>query len=211
MLKYYFGLLGIMLALNVKAQYPGFSLLQNQETFKQTFNSATKNVSDIKSDFIQEKTLSMLSDKITSRGNFWFKREYKVRMEYIHPFPYLLILNGGKIYIRDGQKENKLSASSSKIFEQVNRILLDCVGGTILKNPDFHARVFESPGSYLIELNPVAKNLKELYQKINIFIDRKDYTAESIDMFELSGDHSSIRFFNKVLNANIPDTLFAIP
>ncbi len=211
MLKYYFGMLGIMLALTVKAQYPGFALLQNQETFKQTFNSATKNVSGIKSDFIQEKTLSMLSDKITSRGNFWFKRENKVRMEYTHPFPYLLILNGGKIYIRDGQKENKLSASSSKIFEQVNRILLDCVGGTILKNPDFQARVFESPGSYLIELKPVAKNLKELYQKINIFIDRKDFTAESIDMFELSGDHSSIRFFNKVLNANIPDTLFAIP
>lgn len=211
MIKYYFGLLGIVLALTVKAQYPGFVLVQNQETFKQTLNSVTRNVSDINSDFIQEKTLSMLSDKITSRGNFWFKRENKVRMEYTHPFPYLLILNGGKIYIRDGQKENKLSASSSKIFEQVNRILLDCVGGTILRNPDFQARVFESPKSWLIELNPVAKNLKELYQKINIFIDRKDFTAESIDMFEISGDHSSIRFFNKVLNANIPDALFAIP
>lgn len=209
--KFCFGLLGIILTLAANAQYPGFSLFKNQDAFKQAFNAATKNTFSIKSDFSQEKTLSMLTDKITSRGNFWFKRENKVRMEYTQPFPYLLILNGGRIYIRDGQKENKLSANSGKVFEQVNRILLDCVGGTILTNPDFRARVFEGPGSFLIELDPVAKNLKELYQKINIFIDKKDYTAVSIDMFELSGDHSSIHFFNKVLNANIPDTQFAIP
>lgn len=209
--KFYFGILGIILTVSAEAQYPGFLLLKNQDAFKQAFNTATKNTSSIKCDFIQEKFLSMLSDKITSRGTFWFKRENKVRMEYTQPFPYLLILSAGKIFIRDGQKENKLSANSSKVFEQVNRILLDCVGGTILTNPDFQARIFESPGGFLIELNPVAKNLTELYQKINIFIDKKDYTAESIDMFELSGDHSSIRFFNKVLNANIPDTLFAIP
>ena len=118
---------GIILTLTANAQYPGFSLLKNQDAFKQAFNAATKNTISIKSDFSQEKTLSMLTDKITSRGNFWFKRENKVRMEYTQPFPYLLILNGGKIYIRDGQKENKLSANSGKVFEQVNRILLDCV------------------------------------------------------------------------------------
>jgi outer membrane lipoprotein-sorting protein len=196
---------------SVKAQYPGFMLVKNQDEFKQAFNTATKNTTSIKSDFIQEKNLSMLSDKITSRGKFWFKKENKVRMEYTYPFNYLMILNAGRIYVKDGQKENKVSANSNKVFQQVNRITVDCVGGTILSNPDFHTRIFEGPKSYLIELEPVAKNLKELYQKINIFIDKKDYAASAIDMFEISGDNSSIRFLNKELNANVPDTLFAIP
>jgi outer membrane lipoprotein-sorting protein len=209
--KFCFCVAGLFLALTVKAQYPGFALLKNPEEFKQAFQTATKNTASIKSNFVQEKNLSMLSDKITSRGKFWFKRENKVRMEYTHPFAYLMILNNGQIYIKDGNKENKISSNSNKVFQQVNRILLDCVGGTILSNPDFHTRIWEGPKAYLIELVPVEKSLKELYQKINIFIDKKDYAASAIDMFELSGDNSSVRFLNKELNANIPDTLFAIP
>ncbi len=210
MRKFCFCVAGFFLILTVKAQYPGFALLKNPEEFKQAFSAATKNTASIKSDFIQEKNLSMLADKITSRGKFWFKKENKVRMEYTSPFTYLMILNAGRIYIKDGQKENKVSAHSNKVFQQVNRILVDCVGGTILSNPDFHSRIFEGSKAYLIELEPVTKNLKELYQKINIFIDKKDYAASAIDMFELSGDNSNIRFLNKELNANIPDTLFTI-
>lgn len=209
--KICFCLICFSLMASIKAQNPGFTLLKNPENFKLAFTAATKSIYSIQSDFIQEKNLSMLSDKITSNGKFWFKKENKVRMEYSHPFSYLMILNSGRIYVKDGQKENKVSASSNKVFEQVNRILVDCVGGTILTNPDFHTRILENAKLYLIELDPVAKNLAALYQKINIFIDKKDYTATAIDMFELSGDNSSIRFVNKELNANIPDAMFTIP
>ncbi|MEO6962305.1 MAG: outer membrane lipoprotein carrier protein LolA, partial [Puia sp.] len=107
--------------------------------------------------------------------------------------------------------ENKVNANSNKVFQQVNRILVDCVGGTVLSNPDFQTRIWESNKFYLIELLPLAKNLKALYQKINIYLDKKDYSASKLDMFELSGDNSSIRFINKELNAKIPDALFIIP
>ncbi|HVY76728.1 MAG TPA: outer membrane lipoprotein carrier protein LolA [Puia sp.] len=193
------------------AQPPGFSPAKNADSFKQAFANAAKSTNSIASDFVQEKNLSLLSDKITSTGKFWFKKENRVRMEYVQPFTYLMILNNGRIYVKDGQKENKVSASSNKLFTQVNRILVDCVGGTILSNPDFHANIFESPKAWMIELIPAAKNLQELYKKIDIFIDRKDYTATSIDMVELSGDNTNIRFLNKQLNAEIPDALFAIP
>ena len=69
----------------------------------------------------------MLSDKIISKGKFWFKKENKVRMEYMQPFQYLMILNNNNIYIKDGQKENKISTGSNKLFQQVNRIVVDCV------------------------------------------------------------------------------------
>jgi outer membrane lipoprotein-sorting protein len=211
MRKYGICLICFFVWVSARSQYAGFTLLSNPETFKAAFTKATQNTSTIKSDFTQEKNLSMLSDKISSRGKFWFKKENKVRLEYLQPFTYLMILNAGKIYIKDGAKENRVSANSNKVFQQVNRILVDCVGGTVLSNPDFHSRIFEGPKAYLIELQPVARNLKALYQKINIFIDKKDYTAESINMLELSGDDSNIRFFNKELNANIPDPLFTIP
>jgi outer membrane lipoprotein-sorting protein len=192
-------------------QYPGFTLLNHPETFKKSFAQATAATESIQSDFKQEKSLSMLSENINSTGKFWYQKNDKIRMEYLQPYSYIMILNGGKILIKEGQKENKISANSNKVFQQVNRILIDCIGGSMLDNPDFQSRIFESPGTYLIELIPLAKNLKELYKNINILIDKKDYTATEIGMFELSGDKTIIRFQNKVLNAQINDSVFNIP
>jgi outer membrane lipoprotein-sorting protein len=206
------GLLCFLLCfIYTNGQYPGFTLLNHPETFKKSFAQATSTSESIQSDFKQEKSLSMLSENIISSGKFWYQKKDKIRMEYMQPYSYILILNGGKIFIKEGQKENKISANSNKVFQQVNRILLDCVGGSMLDNPDFQSRIFESPGSFLVELIPLAKNLKDLYKNINIHIDKKDYTAAAIEMFELSGDKTIIRFQNKILNAQINDTVFNIP
>jgi outer membrane lipoprotein-sorting protein len=195
----------------VWGQFPGYDLLAQTETFKKSFARAAGSAETIQSDFTQEKSLTMLSEKINSSGKFWYRKNDKLRMEYIRPYPYLLILNEGKIFVKDAQKENKVSASSNRIFRQVNRILIDCVGGSMLDNPDFQSRVFENDRSYLVEFKPLAKNLKELYKNINIVIDKKDYSATAIEMFEISGDKTIIRFQNKEINAHFPDSVFNIP
>jgi len=195
----------------LKSQNPGWTLLNQPETFKRSFAQATAATESIQADFIQEKTLTMLSEKINSKGKFWYRKKDFLRMEYVQPYVYLLILNGGNIFTKDGQKENKISAGSNRVFRQVNRILLDCVSGKMLENPDFQYRIFENSGSWLIELKPLEKNLLKLYKNINVIIDSKDYSAKSIEMVELSGDKTNIRFQNKELNAKIPDSVFLIP
>src|SRR5262245_1118284 len=77
----------------VQAQYPGYKILTDANDFKTKFTAASQKTNTIKSDFVQEKELSMLSEKIVSRGKFWFKRENAVRMEYTTPFQYLMIIN----------------------------------------------------------------------------------------------------------------------
>ena len=193
------------------AQYTGYTLSNHPEAFRKSFEEAAASIGTIQSGFSQEKTLTMLSEKMNSTGKFWYRKKDKLRMEYINPYPYLMVLNNGKILVKDGQKENQFSANSSKIFQQVNRILIDCVSGNMLNNPDFQARIFENAGSFLIEFQPIAKNLRELYKNINIVIDKKDYTATAVEMNEVSGDKTTIRFQNKVLNASIPDSVFNIP
>jgi outer membrane lipoprotein-sorting protein len=194
-----------------KAQYVGFALLNHPELFKKSFAEATAATESIQADFSQEKTLIMLSEKMNSTGKFWYRKKDRLRMEYIRPYAYLMILNTGKIFIKEGQKENKISANSNRIFQQVNRILIDCVSGNMLENPDFQSRMFESHDAFLVELRPLAKNLKEQYKNINIVVDKKDFTATAIEMYELAGDKTIIRFQNKEINAQIPDSVFNIP
>ncbi|CAN5572071.1 hypothetical protein BH11BAC3_BH11BAC3_27480 [soil metagenome] len=194
----------------VKAQYPGYTTLTDVAKFKTDFANATQKTTTIKSNFVQEKELSMLAEKIVSKGMFWFKKNNMVRMEYTQPFKYLMILNNDRVYVKDAQKETKVSAGSNRLFRQINNIMIDCMQGTTLNNTDFKTRIFENKTTYLVELVPVVKGLKELLKHINVVVDKKDYSVNSIEMLELSGDNTVIRFVNKELNANIQDALFTI-
>jgi outer membrane lipoprotein-sorting protein len=131
-------------------------------------------------------------------------------MEYEQPFSYLMIINNNQVFIRDGEKENKLSAKSNKIFAQINRIMIDCVQGTMLTNPDFTEKLFENNQHWLIELVPQAKSMKDLFRSILVTIDKSDLAASRIDMNEMNGDNTVIRLTNKSLNVEIPDSLFSI-
>src|SRR5262249_29614594 len=111
---------------------------------------------------------------------------------------------------RDGEKENKISAKSNKTFSQINRIMIDCVQGSMLMNPDFSVRVFENSQHWLVELMPLAKSMKDLFKSILVTFDKSKLTASRIDMNEINGDNTVIRLTNKKLNVEIPDSLFTI-
>lgn len=207
-LLFIFFLLTVAMAAN--AQYAGYTPVADLVKFKTVFAAVALKTTSIKSDFTQDKNLSMLSEKITSKGNFWFKKDSRVRMEYNQPFKYLMILNKDKVYVKDGAKESKVSTRSNKIFQQINKIMIDCMQGTMLDNTDFKTRVFENKTNALVELTPVSKGMKEMFKSINVVVDKKDFSVTSIQILELSGDNTIMRFTNKELNASIADTLFDI-
>ena len=200
---------GLLLFIHpASAQYAGYKPVSDLQTFKKQFAVEAKKIQSIKSSFEQEKNLALLEEKIKSSGKFYFKRENKVRIEYQKPFQYLMIMNGEEILIRDNQKENKVNVKSNKLFQQVNNIMIDCVRGSIADNKDFTIRVFENDKTWLLEMTPVSKSLKDFFKTIIIHADRKDYSVLSIDMQEPSGDNTLIRFIQKELNVPVQDEIF---
>lgn len=192
------------------AQYPGYQPVSDLPVFKKTFAVQSAKVASIKSDFTQEKILTAITEKITSTGKFWFKRNNRVRIEYLKPFTYLMIMNGDKLLVRDNDKENTINVKSNKLFQQVNRIMIDCVQGTILDSKDFTTKVFENDKLYLLEMTPSSKTLREFFQTILLRVEKKDYSVQSIEMNEPAGDKTIISFTNKKLNEAVADTIFAL-
>lgn len=205
-------LIGMMLVFfgNTQAQYVGYKPVNEDADFRTRFTAASQKTNTIKSDFVQEKNLSLLAEKIVSRGKFWFKKENLVRMEYTQPFQYLMVINGTNVYIKDSQKENKISTKSNKLFQQINKVIVDCVKGGALESKDFTTRIFEGSNAFLAELTPVNKQMKGMFKNINIHIDKKEYAVSKVEMHEPSGDNTIITFSNRELNTNLVDALFAI-
>ena len=189
-------------------QTTSFKPVQNIDEFKNTFSVESKKVNSITSTFRQEKVLSLVEEKMVSDGKFWFKRENKIRIEYQNPFQYLLILNNDEIIIKDHDKENRMNVKSNKLFQQINRIILDCVQGSILDNNDFSVAAFENSNSYRLVMKPITKGLQDFFSEIVVLVDKSDFTASELSLHETGGDYTTIFFSNKTLNANIPNSVF---
>ena len=190
------------------AQPTGYKSVDNLMEFKTKFAEEGKKVSTISSNFIQEKNLSVLEEKIISEGKFWYKKERKVRLEYQKPFRYLMMMSGDQMVIRDEQKETKISTHSNKLFQQINRIIMDCVNGSILENKDFTSHVYQNDKVYLLEMTPTSKGMKDFFEAIQVSVDKKDWSVTGITLNEPGGDNTVIRFSDKVFNEKLNDSLF---
>lgn len=199
----------LLAALQAAAQ-TGFKPAADVEGFRKRFAQVSQQTNSIKSDFVQEKALSMLSEKIISKGKFWFRKTDKVRMEYSTPVYYLMVINGKEVRTKDAKKDNRMSVRNNKLFEQISRIVADCVQGNVFDNRDFSTTVLENPQYYRLDMKPVAKNLKDFFSSIELLVNKKDLYVEKIIMHEASGDQTAISFTQKEVNIQIPDELFAV-
>lgn len=199
------------LQISLPAQQPaGFSPVKDEKSFRENFAQAGKKIETIQSDFTQEKNLSMLEEKIVSKGQFFFKKEKKVRLEYSSPYKYLMIINGDNVTVQDDKKTNRFSARSNKMFRQINEIIVDCLSGTALGSPNYSVKAFENKSQYALLLTPTSKTLKEFFKDIRVYIDRKDYAVAKVEMNELSGDNTVMHFSRPVLNQALGEEKFEV-
>jgi outer membrane lipoprotein-sorting protein len=190
--------------------FPIISFSQNFKMVKQKIESMSKSTVSIESDFTQEKNLSMLSEKIVSKGHFVFKKENLLRWEYSSPSKYLIVINKEKVVIKDEKKTTKYDMNSNKVFKEINDIMLSCVQGTIFRSNKFKTSYYENAQFYKLELIPQVKNMKETFKKINLYFDKNVTSVAKMEMIETNEDLTSLDFTNKKLNAPIAETIFIV-
>ncbi|MBI3520721.1 MAG: outer membrane lipoprotein carrier protein LolA [Bacteroidetes bacterium] len=187
-----------------------FKTVKDTTALKQKIESMSKATTSIEADFVQEKNLSMMSEKIISKGHFVFKKENLLRWEYVTPSRYLIVINKEKIIIKDEKKTSKYDMNSNKVFKEINDIMLSCVQGTIFKSNKFKTGYFENEKFYKLELTPQVKNMKETFKKINLYFDKTVTSVAKMEMIENNEDLTSLDFSNKKLNAPIAETIFTV-
>jgi len=181
------------------------------EALKIRIKETARNTQSISSDFTQEKEMSMIREKIVSKGKFYFKKEKMLRWEYIQPFSYLIIIRNDQISIRDENKVNQFSVQSNKVFQEINRVILGSIRGTLVGDgQNFRAAFTEDPAHWIVRLKTLSPRLKESLSEIVIWFDRKDCSVSRLDMYEPGGDCTRITFTEKKLNPPLADEKFLV-
>jgi len=199
------------LSLSLQAQAPkGFADVSNTTALQSSLANSAKNTQTIASDFNQMKHMKMMNDKVSSKGKFYFKKEDKIRIEYTSPFQYLLVMSGGQIMVRDENKTNKINTRNSKTMQSVNKVMMDCMRGTVFTNKDFAVKAYDSKTQYMMQLTPVNSGMKSLFARIDVYIEKSDNSVSKLVMNENGGDYTEMIFTNKKINTALADALFSI-
>jgi outer membrane lipoprotein-sorting protein len=203
--------LSVFAQVETVAQVPqGYTAVSNTMSLQTILAATAKKTLTISSDFTQVKHMKMMNDKVNSKGKFYFKKEDKIRIEYTSPFQYLLVMNGGQIMVRDENKTNKINTRNSKTMQSVNRVMMDCMRGTVFGNKDFNVKAFEAKSQYLLQLIPANSNMKGLFARIDVYIEKGDNSVSKLVMNENGGDYTDMNFTNKKINTSLADALFSI-
>ncbi len=209
MLKQTLYILLCVLSVSLTAQN-GFKPVKDTVSLKEKINRISKETNSLESDFVQVKTLSMLSEKITSKGHFCFKKDNLLRWEYISPYTYIIVINKEKVLIKDENKLKKYDMNSNKIFKEINDIMISCINGNILNSKKFKIAYSENDKGYRLELTPLVKGMKESLKKIYMYFDKAVTSVIKLEMVETTDDFTVIDFTNKKVNGDIPAEKFIL-
>jgi outer membrane lipoprotein-sorting protein len=177
---------------------------------RQIFDQIKKASSTIDADFVQEKKIDILENSILSKGKFLFKQKNNLRLEYTSPSYYLVVMAGGKMLIKDANRKTKIDSKGSKIFTQVQNIMTGVLAGQVVDSKDFKYEVFKSEAHYKIKLYPQSGVIKDVLNEVEFITHIGTLKAESMTMFEKSGDLTIMKFKNVNMNIPIDDKVFLV-
>ncbi|MEZ4947959.1 MAG: outer membrane lipoprotein carrier protein LolA [Saprospiraceae bacterium] len=184
--------------------------MKDQAAFRNKIEKITNETQTIQCDFVQEKSLSFLNEKMVSKGKFYFKQTDKIRWEYDSPFSYIIVLNGGKLLIDDEGKKNEMDLSNNQTFKEINGLLSKTLQGDIFQKDDrFSKEVFENNAFVMVKLQPLTEAFKAYITEIKVFFDKKDMMVAKVEMVE-GEDLTKIMFENRKINTNLPQNLFQV-
>ena len=166
----------------------------SQEVMQQLMNSAAS-IQTMQCRFVQSKTMAMLAEPSIAEGTMHYVSPDKMRWEYITPYASALIVNGERIIkVTDG-KEEVLDAKSSRMYQGMVNIIMDCASGRKLFDATvFDVILYDDGALWKAEMTPKRRDMKRMFAQLVFRFDKTTSIISQVEMMEASGDVTSIQF-----------------
>ncbi len=183
----------------------------NEAKVKQQINAVASKMKTMQCDFVQTKYLKMLNDKMVSRGKMYYQQSDKLRWEYTYPYTYTFVLNGSRVLISKGKRNDVINVNQSKFFKEIARIMMNSVVGKCLTDSkDFKVSLSGFSAEYVATLYPQQKQMKQIFQKIILYFNKQKSTVFKVEIIEKKGDKTIIELKNVKNNVPINAKVFGI-
>ncbi|MBR5325904.1 MAG: outer membrane lipoprotein carrier protein LolA [Prevotella sp.] len=184
---------------------------EQQKQLVEKIDKAASAMKSMQCDFTQTKSMKLLKKEMKSNGVMYFKQPNKLRWQYTSPYDYTFIMNGDKVRIKSTKSTQDINVQGNKILRQITNIILNTVTGGGLKSAsDFTVEVYKSDKGYFAKLYPKKKEVKQIYNVIEIYFNSSLTMVSSVRMIEKTGDETLVNLNNLKANVAINEKMFAV-
>lgn len=187
-----------------------FSRFSNAgETNFEKLRQDSVKINTLQADFIQKKTMKILSKPLISEGRFYFIVPDSFRWEYFKPLKSIVIAhkNTTRRYIHADGKMVEDKTGGAQAMRIVLNEVAGWMNGRFEQNPSFKASISKA-GKTKITLTPVEKSMADMIKKIEITLSPKEGVVKSVKIFEGVDNFTQINFNNVKINEAISPTIF---
>lgn len=147
--------------------------------------------------FTQTRHSSLLTEDLVSEGRAYFAFPDRVRWETTRPHPAVFVLNAAEATDR---RQQVLLRNVAKASEK-----------GLINEDDFTVTVYAAPDQCQVDLEPLRRDLGQLFVRITLLTDARTGALRSIVLSETGGDLTEIQLHAVERGIQIPEELFKKP
>jgi outer membrane lipoprotein carrier protein len=201
----------LLFAVRTNAQKLVPATAEQKQYMLEKISAASVAMKSLICDFEQTKDLSILSEKLVSKGKMYYRNDKRLRWEYFSPYTYTFMLNDKKILLKSESGKNVIDINSSRFFQEIVKIMMSGISGSGLSDvKSFQINYFYSENLWMVDMIPVQKDLKKMFSAVRLTFNLKDYSVDKVEMNETGGDTTVILLSNKQFNRTIEDEIFML-
>lgn len=190
---------------------PIVSMAQSEADIIKQIDRANAEMKSLECDFVQTKHLKLLNDKMVSYGKMYYQQPSQLRWEYSKPYTYVFILNSNQVLLKNAQREDVVDVNNNKMFKEIVRLMMGSVVGSFLSDDkSFDVKITTSGNEWVATLLPLKRDMKQMWTKLVLHFDSAQKRVSQVEMFEPSGDYTTIELKNIRQNAAINPAVFSI-
>ena len=159
------------------------------------------NIKTIQANFVQKKSMKILSRPLVSEGRFYYVAPDSFRWEYFKPLKSIVIAykNNTKRYIYSDGKMVEDKTGGAQAMKIVLNEIAGWINGRFDQNPSFTATINEGTNT-MITLTPAGQSMAGMIEKIEITLSKKAATVKSVKIIEGANYFTQINFENVKIN-----------
>ena len=202
----------LFLCVGLSAQQFASATPEQKQLMLRKITESSAKMESLICDFEQVKELSILEEKMISKGKMYYRNDNCLRWEYVSPYVYTFVLNDKTIMMQaENSKKNVIDINSSRFFQEIIKIMMNGVNGNGLTDTkNFSTDYYWSESQWKVHLIPLQKEMKKMFATIKLTFNVKDYSVDKVEMDEQNGDTTTILLSGKQFNKKIGNEKFVI-
>lgn len=161
---------------------------------------------DFSADLLQEKKLSLLKEKVISRGRIRYKKPDHFFIEFFQPEPSQMVFDGKTLllYFKEEKVAERYCVQANPMVEKYFLFSKDPFQEKLAR-----WNITEDRESILV-MEILPREEEAIFVKTRLWISKKDWAVVGMEMVEKNGDTTLLRYSNYRVNMGLTEKDFQI-